>query len=757
MLRKICDYPLGAGLAAAFKNAPWATYIFLLLLAFAADTVLAQKSQGELATSPPQKLTTAQRSFQIPFTVGQDSNLVVEVTLFESRDFGKSWKKLATRSPGAGDFPFSCQQDGEFWFALQTTNRDGTKIPPTQLKPELRIVVDTKRPELQFDVRPDAAGRIVSHWIARDQNLDHQSLTIQYQSQTEAKLSPDKWTTIPTNTISGDDREHFQNQLAWWPQTADRSLRVRGLIRDYAGNQAAVVRQILAPQVAGTQLPNQATTPCANGQCPMPGNAVAQKTEPAATNYLQSRIPAAFAGRYGLKTFLPNSFGKPRYGTRLSEKTNSNSNVRQASAQSPITKNDAPQPPRANNRFANAPGNTSSAKPPSGHVESTQWQSRTAGGNSNRVAQNSTQAWEPRDKSDLPTQTNSTAVKSADVPVNNAIATGKNKTSLMPFRPPAQSAVHVAKRQTPTEVATDGRPDPVAQATENAPTNRQGTTVPRSNGFDNVQWSASTTGSAKTATSSADVQPVSNLKTNNQTPIPPSNMIAGPQLENLKRMARPSNSKRFQLDYDIDAIGPDGLRAVELWITPDGGKNWQRHATDNDRRSPVDVEIDREGIFGFRIIVISNDGLRTRTPRRGDLADMWVNIDTTRPKAQITAAPYGRGNTSGKLLVQWQVSDPNLALRPIRLSYSPRAQGPWTTIEDGIRNVGEFVWKPAADVPEQVYLQLEAADIAGNKQTHQLARPIDISGLIPRGHIRGITPIRKRDGPVPTEPTGRST
>ena len=252
----------------------------------------------------------------------------------------------------------------------------------------------------------------------------------------------------------------------------------------------------------------------------------------------------------------------------------------------------------------------------------------------------------------------------------------------------------------------------LTQQTQNTPTN--------------AQWISSTTGLKK--------QP---------NPTVASVMVAGPKMESIRRSAHPSNSKRFQLEYDIDAVGPAGAKSVELWMTPDGGGSWRRMAVDEDLRSPVDAVVDREGVFGFRILVIGNDGLRARQPRNGDPADMWVNVDTTMPTVKIKAVPYGRGQDAGNLMVQWNATDANLRMRPIKLSWSPTGQAPWTTIEDGIRNEGQYAWKPAANVPDQIYLKLDVRDVAGNTATHQLNRPIDVSGLLPRGHIRGITPIRE--------------
>jgi hypothetical protein len=251
------------------------------------------------------------------------------------------------------------------------------------------------------------------------------------------------------------------------------------------------------------------------------------------------------------------------------------------------------------------------------------------------------------------------------------------------------------------------------------------TTAPLPGGAapENAVWSSSTSGGREPA------------------PQPPAALAAGPIFESLQKIARHSRARQFQLEYDIDAIGPEGVRSVELWITGDGGTTWRRVSIDEDQRSPMDVAVDSEGIFGFRIRVVSNEGLSAREPRRGDPADMWINVDTTSPTASLTAAPYGTAEDAGRLVIQWQASDANLALRPVRLSYSPQPNGPWTTIEDGIRNEGQYLWKPALDTPELIYLRLEVRDEAGNVTVDQPNHPVDISGLIPRGHIRGIVPI----------------
>jgi hypothetical protein len=203
-----------------------------------------------------------------------------------------------------------------------------------------------------------------------------------------------------------------------------------------------------------------------------------------------------------------------------------------------------------------------------------------------------------------------------------------------------------------------------------------------------------------------------------------------------------TRSKRFNLEYDIQGVGPSGVARVELWATRDGGRLWERWGTDDDKQSPYSVEVDREGIFGFRIVVIGGNGLGGQLPQSGDEAECWIGIDQTAPQGAITAAQYGRADNVGMLSISWQAQD-EVALhpRPITLLFSGHPDGPWTTIAAGLPNDGQYQWQVDQRVPANIYLRLEVLDEAGNLHVHQLERPIANDGLIPRGRIRNIQPV----------------
>jgi hypothetical protein len=202
------------------------------------------------------------------------------------------------------------------------------------------------------------------------------------------------------------------------------------------------------------------------------------------------------------------------------------------------------------------------------------------------------------------------------------------------------------------------------------------------------------------------------------------------------------STKRFRLDYAIDAIDPSGVAKVDLWMTRDNGQEWTLWGSDPDNVSPFPVQVNEEGRYGFRVVIHSRDGLTGQGPSRGDAPDMFIHVDSQPPLTKITSVPYGRGKEAGRLVINWSVSDPFLTLRPITLSYSRGPSGPWTVIDRGFRNVGRYVWKVDANVPERLFLRIEAIDQAGNVGVHALSQPIDVSGLVPRGTIRGVVPVR---------------
>jgi hypothetical protein len=226
-------------------------------------------------------------------------------------------------------------------------------------------------------------------------------------------------------------------------------------------------------------------------------------------------------------------------------------------------------------------------------------------------------------------------------------------------------------------------------------------------------------------------------------PNDPSGSASGPILPPGER-PRMINSRVFELEYDVDSVGPSGVGKVELWGTTDGGRSWRRFLVNNDGRSPLSVNVDEEGTYGFRMVVTNGAGLGGKPPAAGDPPDLVIGVDLTKPAARIVSARQGADSEAGQLIIAWQADDKMLAARPVSLLYSPNASGPWTTIASGLENSGRYAWPIDNRTPPQLFLRLEVRDEAGNIGVHELAEPVVIDQSRPTVRIRDVRPVGSR-------------
>ena len=201
------------------------------------------------------------------------------------------------------------------------------------------------------------------------------------------------------------------------------------------------------------------------------------------------------------------------------------------------------------------------------------------------------------------------------------------------------------------------------------------------------------------------------------------------------------NSRSFSLDYALNAAAGSALADVELWGTEDGGSTWQKWGSDPDRQSPFDVQVANDGLFGFRMVIVSQNGKVSNRPKDGDSGDAWIHVDVTKPVGKITRAVYGDGHEAGMLVIDYNCADDNLHDRPITLSYSESQTGPWIPLASGLKNTGIYLWKADTNLPENIFLRMEAIDKAGNVGVDVMTLPINVQGLSPRGRIQGFRPI----------------
>jgi hypothetical protein len=200
------------------------------------------------------------------------------------------------------------------------------------------------------------------------------------------------------------------------------------------------------------------------------------------------------------------------------------------------------------------------------------------------------------------------------------------------------------------------------------------------------------------------------------------------------------NSRVFELDYDLQSVGPSGVSRVELFGTRDGGRTWRSFGVDSDNRSPMTVRVDEEGLYGFQIVVTSGAGLGDPPPKSGDKPSIWIGVDLTRPTAKITSAAFGHGDSADKLIIAWEASDKMPTDKPVTLSYSTQPGGQYTAFAPNLENSGTYLWSIDGSVPPVVYLRLEVVDEAGNRTICDYPQPVVLDRSRPTGRIRDVRP-----------------
>ena len=202
------------------------------------------------------------------------------------------------------------------------------------------------------------------------------------------------------------------------------------------------------------------------------------------------------------------------------------------------------------------------------------------------------------------------------------------------------------------------------------------------------------------------------------------------------------NSLTFDVDYDLQTVGPWGVSKVELFATRDGGASWTNFGADPDNRSPMRVAVPAAGVYGFRLVVNGANGAPAATPNAGEQPELVIGVDMTEPQAELQPAELGQGNLADHLIIRWSATDENLDARPVGLFYANNPEGPWSTVATDIDNNGQYAWRLLQQVPERLFLRLEVRDKAGNVAIRQSPAPVALNLPQPTGTLRSVRPVQ---------------
>jgi hypothetical protein len=206
----------------------------------------------------------AERDWQIPITLTEPIRKEAQtLTLYVSADQGRNWKKEATAKPTDEFFKYVAPSDGIYWFSVSFVNKAGQNVPAkeTDLQPQLKIIVDTKKPEIKLQAIERTNDMVTVSWDARDEHLDVNSLTLQYRAKGD-----NAWKAASLTPVSSGKKQFSTGSMA--------AVEVRVLAKDKAGNQGEDVLEVAATSIVTS---NQVSPPSVNqltsgNQPPSAGN-----------------------------------------------------------------------------------------------------------------------------------------------------------------------------------------------------------------------------------------------------------------------------------------------------------------------------------------------------------------------------------------------------------------------------------------------------------------------------------------------------
>jgi hypothetical protein len=219
--------------------------------------------------------------------------------------------------------------------------------------------------------------------------------------------------------------------------------------------------------------------------------------------------------------------------------------------------------------------------------------------------------------------------------------------------------------------------------------------------------------------------------------------------------AQPIAVSRFTIGFTSDQTGPSGVSKAQLWVTRDDGKTWKMWKEYDRADSEITADLDVkgnsqvEGIYGFKIVLVSGAGLSKGEPKGGDLPDMRVDLDLSAPEIQMYE-PLPDPKEKDTLVLRWKAFDRNMSSNPITLEWSERKDGPWhpiagtdskeaeTNSPKRLANVGSHTWKLPNGIPARVFLKISARDTAGNIADAITPSTVLVDMSRPEAKIQGI-------------------
>lgn len=183
-------------------------------------------------------------------------------------------------------------------------------------------------------------------------------------------------------------------------------------------------------------------------------------------------------------------------------------------------------------------------------------------------------------------------------------------------------------------------------------------------------------------------------------------------------------SRDIEISYSVhQAARP--IERIDLWVTADRAESWRHYAVETSGATATRFHADRDGVYGFYLVLRNSVGLSSGPPRSGQQPHQWALIDSAPPLVQIKQVQVieHKPPRDAVLVVSWTAFDDHLGDRPISLYCRTTDQPGWQLMAARVADVGRFDWAVPRDLSGRITVKIEITDRAGNMAS-DTSRPV---------------------------------
>jgi hypothetical protein len=164
----------------------------------------------------------------------------------------------------------------------------------------------------------------------------------------------------------------------------------------------------------------------------------------------------------------------------------------------------------------------------------------------------------------------------------------------------------------------------------------------------------------------------------------------------------------FRIPFQLDPSEADRLKTIELYVSKDQGKTWQRHQSTEPSARDFTYRSEGDGEYWFGVRTVDRLGKGQPVAATDLTAGLKVVVDSDVPKIALRTKRIG----TGSVMVEWQVTDLHADLGSLKIDCRESGSNSWQPVRIQPARTGQVHWPIKTEGPVQ--FRARVRDLAGN-------------------------------------------